>query len=62
MDLFKGLLFLDGQVGAIKAEEFAEQFGSAAAANQMFAERWAGLDDPLGQVTEADAECLVGCG
>ena len=62
MDLFKGLLFLDGQVGAISTEEFAEQFGSSAAAHRMFAERWAELDAPLGQVTDADAECLVGCG
>ena len=62
MDLFKGLLFLDGQVGALNADDFAEHFGSAAAANKLFAERWAELDAPLGQVTEADAECLVGCG
>lgn len=62
MDLFKGLLFLDGHVGAIEPNEFAEHFGSAAAAQKMFAERWNALDEPLGQVTDADAACLVGCG
>ena len=44
MDLFKGLLFLDGHVGAIEPGEFAEHFGSAAAAQKMFAERWDSLD------------------
>lgn len=62
MDLFKGLLFLDGHVGAIDPDHFAEHFGSAAAAQRMFAERWESLGEPLGQVTEADAQCLAGCG
>ena len=62
MDLFKGLLFLEGHVGAIEPKDFAEHFGTAVAAQTMFAERWDALDAPLGQVTDADAECLVGCG
>ena len=62
MDLFKGLLFLEGHVGALEPDQFAEHFGTADAAQKMFAERWNALDAPLGQVSDADAECLVGCG
>ena len=59
MDLFKGLLFLEGHVEAINPTDFAEHFGSAVAAQKMFAERWASIGEP--RVSES-VELPVGCG
>lgn len=61
MDIFKGLLFLEGHYAdsAFVPEDFGAHYGNAAAAQRMFAERWAELDGPVAERAEP---IEVGCG
>jgi hypothetical protein len=66
MNLFKGLLFLEGHFSdtTFLTEDFGEHYGAQAAAQRMFAERWSESSGKRRHdvAPSGDAPSPAGCG